>query len=314
MGDAKGNPHPPVPRSIGVVFVNYRCADGIRARVPPLVDEGWHTVVVDNSGEYQGPGDIVRPGSNVGFGAACNIGVSSLPVDVRAVCFHNPDVDTSAADLLRLHEALARLERPGAVAPSLRTPTGLVVGGYHEPQLIREFGMVLERTVTARRGSAARRNHQSARRPLSTPGPRFGSAALLLVSRAAFESVNGFDERFPLYGEDLDLWRRMATSGQEMRFEPAVEVFHRQSAGSPTSASTREILRMAGIELFVQLHHGRRWRLYRRLHRAATADGLGQETGPAGELVMQGWAAGVPPLVVARSLSSAFADGIMETP
>ena len=51
----------------------------------------------------------------------------------------------------------------------------------------------------------------------------------MLMERAAFESVGGFDERFFLYKEDEDLCYRMRLAGGSIRYEPSVTVRHHGS-------------------------------------------------------------------------------------
>lgn len=301
------------PRDVGVVFVNFHCAASIARRVRTVVDAGLAHVVVDNSGEYEGPGTVVRPGRNLGFGVGCNEGVRHLPPQCRIICLHNPDVDADPADILGLADRLTGMGRPGAIAPALRTPQGVVRGGYHAPQLLREIAIVGRRALRRGQPSTTAASHdRSPRRPPTTPGFRFGSGALLLVSRRAFEHVGGFDPRFPLYAEDLDLWQRLHSAGFEMAFDDDVVVEHDKVAGSPTSSGARARLRDAGVELFVQLHRGRRWRLYRAVHRVGGRAASAVPSEPIESLIETAWSDGSVPLVVAERITTAFADGAME--
>jgi glycosyltransferase involved in cell wall biosynthesis len=59
----------------------------------------------------------------------------------------------------------------------------------------------------------------------------------MLVRRAAFDSVGGFDEGYWMYWEDADLCRRLADEGWEVHFEPAAVVDHATGA-SGTNART----------------------------------------------------------------------------
>ena len=99
-------------------------------------------------------------------------------------------------------------------------------------------------------------------------GRRFGSAALILIDRGAYESIRGFDERFFLYGEDLDLWHRLSMQGCATEFMPSVLAHHDAAAGSRATMGTRELLRWIGIELFAEIHAYGSWRLMRLVHRA----------------------------------------------
>ena len=65
--------------------------------------------------------------------------------------------------------------------------------------------------------------------------------AALLVRRAAFESVGGFDEGFFLYAEETDLMARWRDAGWRVLYVPAAEVMHEGG-------------RSGGDRLFGQLH------------------------------------------------------------
>jgi GT2 family glycosyltransferase len=56
------------------------------------------------------------------------------------------------------------------------------------------------------------------------------SAALLLVRKEAFRAVSGFDESFFLFGEDVDLGRRLAAAGFVSKHVPSVTVGHEGGA------------------------------------------------------------------------------------
>jgi N-acetylglucosaminyl-diphospho-decaprenol L-rhamnosyltransferase len=56
--------------------------------------------------------------------------------------------------------------------------------------------------------------------------------AFLLVRRAAWQEVGGFDAGQWMYAEDLDLGWRLARAGWETRFEPQAEVRHHASAAT----------------------------------------------------------------------------------
>ena len=54
----------------------------------------------------------------------------------------------------------------------------------------------------------------------------FASGAALVVRREAWEAVGGFDERYFMYGEDLDLGLRLWLHGYRVGVVPAARVDH----------------------------------------------------------------------------------------
>ena len=52
------------------------------------------------------------------------------------------------------------------------------------------------------------------------------SGAVFLIERASFMEVGGFDERFFLYYEELDLCRRLRKKGKTVIYDPTIRVIH----------------------------------------------------------------------------------------
>jgi N-acetylglucosaminyl-diphospho-decaprenol L-rhamnosyltransferase len=66
--------------------------------------------------------------------------------------------------------------------------------------------------------------------------PEWASGACLLLRRSALERLDGLDEDFFLYCEDLDLCRRLRDAGYDIRYEPAAVAVHEGGQSSPRSA------------------------------------------------------------------------------
>ncbi len=90
------------------------------------------------------------------------------------------------------------------------------------------------RTVAARFGPV--RDH--AVRVVAAPTP-VGALAMtaVLMRRAAFDAVGGFDERYFLYGEDLDLCQRLRSAGWNLVAIPDVWAWHADGSSSGDSWS-----------------------------------------------------------------------------
>mgnify|MGYP003346261034 CR=1 FL=1 len=86
------------------------------------------------------------------------------------------------------------------------------------------------------------------------------SGAVMLMPRAAYEAVGGFDESFLLYGEELDIATRLRAAGWTTRFEPSVAFLHVGGVSTGRSAAT---LRMHADSIFryYRLHRARGWRV-----------------------------------------------------
>ena len=163
-----------------VVVVDNRTTDAERARVEALARQHSWT--------------LVTPGANLGFGGGMNLGVARA---VEAGCswllLLNPDVEIDAAAVTALLRAAS--EQPLTLAsPRLDRPDGSTwfAGG----QLDHRRGL-----------TRSRPDHRQ-------EGPdRWLTGACLLLDSSTWDRVGGFDERYFLYWEDVDLGRRLLDLG-----------------------------------------------------------------------------------------------------
>jgi GT2 family glycosyltransferase len=81
--------------------------------------------------------------------------------------------------------------------------------------------------------------------------------AFLVIRRSLFERLGGFDERFPLYYEDLDLALRARRAGFVSWFEASAEVMHRGGGSSRRIPAQRLGLSLLGRWRYAKKHFGR---------------------------------------------------------
>jgi GT2 family glycosyltransferase len=261
--------------SLDVVVVNWnsgadlsRCLASLAAAAE--IRRICGVVVVDNGSSDDSldelpralPITIDRAGSNLGFARACNRGAAAGTAPL--LLFLNPDTEIVPG---ALGAALAAFER--------RTMAGPI--GIVGVQLVDESGRIvrscsrfptplafLARAVAIDRLPWGRRLG-----PFMTDWPHHESrvvdqvmGAFLMIRRSLFERLGGFDERFPLYYEDLDLALRALRAGFVSWFEASAMVMHR-GGGSSSSIPAERL----GLSLFG------RWR-YARKHFGSFAQGI----------------------------------------
>src|SRR5436190_681324 len=83
--------------------------------------------------------------------------------------------------------------------------------------------------------------------------------AYMLVRAQALAQAGLFDERFFMYGEDLDLAYRIKARGWKVYYYPAVEVLHHKGASSrkQSDRSIREFYR--AMNVFYEKHYAKRY-------------------------------------------------------
>jgi N-acetylglucosaminyl-diphospho-decaprenol L-rhamnosyltransferase len=72
--------------------------------------------------------------------------------------------------------------------------------------------------------------------------------AAMIIRRTSFQLVGGFDNRYLVYFEDVDLCVRMRRAGYSVRFDPGVVLAHQHAASSRQSMrnwTTRQHMRSA---------------------------------------------------------------------
>lgn len=81
------------------------------------------------------------------------------------------------------------------------------------------------------------------------------SAALLLRTERA-NAIGNLDEDFFVYGDEVDLCKRLADAGGHTLYVPAARVFHREGLSHGESAKRRIVEFHRGRDLYMRKHHG----------------------------------------------------------
>lgn len=160
--------------------------------------------------------DNVRP---VGFGANHNAAFTRSRGQYFIIL--NPDARISALDFDDLVAPLARAE-VGAVAPRVIDSAGVLQDSVRRFPTISSL---LRRILTSRRVCDY---------PITKEPTRVDwVAGMFVVFRPeAWNSVGGFDERFFMYFEDVDLCRRLQHAGWDIIYQPATSIVHEAQRAS----------------------------------------------------------------------------------
>lgn len=80
--------------------------------------------------------------------------------------------------------------------------------------------------------------------------------AVWLIDRASFEMVGGFDERYFVYYEDVDLALRLNLNGVQSRYSKTISVMHAENGTSSRFPSESLTLSMEGKITYSVIHFG----------------------------------------------------------
>ena len=194
---------------------------------PPVIlaDNGSTDGVPEAVAEANPQVQLIRTGANIGYGGAVNRAVATIDPDVEFVVVANPDVQWGPKSIDLLLEAAQRWPRAGALGPLIREPDGTRYPSARQvPGLVAGAGhALLGRVWPANPWTRRYRQEDEAvtERPVG-----WLSGSCLLLRRTAFDSVDGFDSRYFMYMEVVDLGDRLGAAGWHNVYVPTAEVVH----------------------------------------------------------------------------------------
>ena len=238
---------------LAVVTVTYSPGDSLAAFLDSLraATTRPYTVVLADNGSVDGAPEraaaerdgvrLLRIGENIGYGSGANRGVAELGPEVGWVVVANPDLVWAPGSLDELLAAGARTPRAGALGPLIRDADGAV---YPSARLLPSLGRGAGHAVFGAvwPDNPWTRAYRQSEGSVEERDAEWLSGSCLLLRRAAFDSVGGFDSRYFMYFEDVDLGERLTRAGWRNRYVPSAEVVH--TGGHATTANTDVSARM----------------------------------------------------------------------
>jgi GT2 family glycosyltransferase/glycosyltransferase involved in cell wall biosynthesis len=232
----------PKPRRgvVSVVLVNFRGANDTIEAIRHLGALDWdqsllEIVVVENASGDDSAERIRAAAPNVnliisktndGFAGGCNKGVAASSGEF--IAFLNNDAKPDSLWIRTAMEKFAESPRIGAVASKVLDWDGQLVD--YIGSAMTWYGMGYK-PFTA---EAIPRSADEQRDVL------FGTGSAMFVRRAVFDQLNGFDERFFMFFEDVDLGWRLNLLGYRFAYEPRSLAYHRHHASMKGIGSFKE--------------------------------------------------------------------------
>lgn len=268
---------------VSIIIVSYNTRELLRACLSSIVHaqevgDVWEVIVVDN-GSGDGSNklveslkskvkslniDLITNKTNVGFAAANNQGIRASTA--RYVLLLNSDTEIAPGVLRQLIEHMDKHQDIGAMTPRVNLSDGSMDPACHRgfptPWASLTYFMGLEKLFGTSRLFG--QYHQRYKRMDTVHDVDCISGAFFLVRRSVIDQIGLFDEKFFMYGEDIDWCFRIRASNHRIVFYPAVSIIHKkhQSGLGHADAQTRRRTKQYfydAMKLFYSKHYRHRY-------------------------------------------------------
>jgi N-acetylglucosaminyl-diphospho-decaprenol L-rhamnosyltransferase len=200
---------------------------------------------------------VLRNQENVGFGRACNQGAALGTGEF--ILFLNPDTKVSPEALSKPISFLraACNDSFGVVGVKTVDDSGRAVRTCTRRPRLRHFlyrscGLTQLAPRLFRSHFMDDWDHETSADVDHVIG------AFYLVRRQIFEQLGGFDQRFFVYMEDLDLSTRIREQGYQIRYMAECPIFHVGGGTSRNIKALRQFYSWRSHYLYAQKHFGQR--------------------------------------------------------
>jgi GT2 family glycosyltransferase len=252
---------------LAIIIVSYNSRKDLETALQSLTETGpsvaHEIVVVDNASTDSTPAYIrerwpsvrlIASEANLGFAQANNLGIRNTSSEL--VLLVNPDTIVTGPAVDRLVSVLESRPDVAIVGPR-------IVDGRGRAEL--SFGAMISPIAELRQKILVRGNDRGVslitgivdRMTRRTHRVDWVSGACLLIRRQDLDQVGGFDPRFFMYAEDVDLCAAVRSHGRSVLFSAEPQVVHlrgRSAAAAPERV--RNAYRRSQIAFYAKHHPG----------------------------------------------------------
>lgn len=254
---------------LSCIIVNYNnsiplktCLESVYRTLQKI---SFEVIIIDNSQDDPGMVDIqntypqvkyIQNTTNTGFSKANNLAVRSAQGEI--LLFLNPDTVLTDQAIEEMVSYLESNSDIGALGPKVMNTDGslqyscrrfptLMTGFFNRYSLLSQWFPDNPYSV---RYLMKDFNHEEVR------DVDWLSGCCLMVPRAVFDKVGGFDENYFLFNEDIDLCRSIHQNGLKVIYFPFAGITHHISTSDSKVPARIIIKRHLGMSHYYKKHHG----------------------------------------------------------
>ncbi|MFZ2193850.1 MAG: glycosyltransferase [Candidatus Moraniibacteriota bacterium] len=212
---------------LAIIIVNYKsqaylksCLDSIFAKIDPLVM--LEVIVVNNDIESDLTSiqvaypvvRIIQNKNNQGFGGGNNLGAKIARGDF--LLFLNPDTEIINTNILELLKEFTKNPEIGIIGSQLLTTDDVV----------QEWSMGSELSLWGILKNKFKKEDTFRGKNIKKQSVGWVAGTALFIRRELFKKIDGFDEQFFMYFEDVDLCLRVRKLGKKVLYFPDFTILH----------------------------------------------------------------------------------------
>ena len=212
--------------------ITLKCVQSIKKHLPALNPQ---IIVVDNASTDNTLNllkkeniTLVNNLKNLGFSKACNIGAKKVTGEY--LLFLNSDMELIDDSLTNMLKFLHKNSQIGIIGPKFLNPDKSSQASVFPPQTpinaIKEFWFG-QKTYS--------KYIPKGQTPVSVWAISGGA---ILIKKSLFQEINGWNEKYFMYFEDLDLCRTLHRHGKQVYYYPSCQIVHRHGASGKNLADS----------------------------------------------------------------------------
>jgi GT2 family glycosyltransferase len=251
-------------QNCSVIIVNYNTGDLLKKAVDAaILNKSVYEVIVVDNNSSDGSMDLLKESDqlkkyfrnkNYGFASSCNFAANLS--SSRILVFLNPDCIVNQDSIDSLISVIKNKKNAAIIGCHVTNPDGTEQRASRRrlPTFIRALKTLTRIEKLAKIChcfAGVNLNHHSM--PKSVITVEAISGALIMMKVNVFIELNGFDDKYPLHFEDLDLFKRTLNEGYDILFEPNVSVIHHQGTSSQSNPRVAQFKKI-GIKRYFEKH------------------------------------------------------------